>query len=263
MTFLQTIALGALAGFTIYLGLPVGRIKQVSSKAHTFLSMVSAGILFFLLFDILSQLSEPIETTLLEVKAGQVASGDFILLLSVFIVGFGLGLIGLINFEQRFMQVDKSGTKQISPIRLALMIAVGIGFHNFSEGLAIGQSAGSGNVAFAALLIIGFGLHNATEGFGIVGPLVGTQQPTWSFLALAGLIGGGPTFLGTLIGYSFTSTAMSVLFLALAAGALIYILGELFAVSRRNGYKSFMGWGIFIGFLIAYFTDLVLIAAGM
>jgi len=263
MTLFQTVLLGAVAGFTIYLGLPVGRVKRVSLKVRTFLSMVSAGILFFLLFDILSKLSEPIETTLLQVKAREAAMGNFLLLLSVFIVGFGVGLLGLIAFEQWFIRVDKSGTKELSPLRLALMIGVGIGLHNFSEGLAIGQSAGSGNVAFAALLIIGFGLHNATEGFGIVGPLVGTEQPTWGFLGLVGLIGGGPTIIGTLIGYRFTSTVMSVLFLALAAGALIYILGELFGVNRRNGFKSLMGWGIFVGFILAYLTDLVLIASGM
>ncbi len=263
MTLFQTVLLGALAGFTIYLGLPVGRIKQVSVKVRTFLSMVSAGILFFLLFDILSKLSAPIESTLLQVKAGEAPIGDFLLLLGVFIVGFGVGLLVLITFEQWFIRVDANGTKLLSPRHLALMIGVGIGLHNFSEGLAIGQSAGSGNVAFAAMLIIGFGLHNATEGFGIVGPLVGTEQPTWGFLGLVGLIGGGPTFIGTLIGYQFISTVTSVLFLALSAGALIYILGELFAANRRNGFKSLMGWGIFVGFLIAYLTDLVLIASGM
>ena len=225
--------------------------------------MTSAGILLFLLFDIFGQISEPIEITLQAAVAGNAASEAFLLLLFIFIVGFGVGLMGLIAFEQRFIRAAAGEVRQLSPLRLALMISAGIGFHNFSEGLAIGQSAGRGEVAFALLLIIGFGLHNATEGFGIVGPLAGIHLPSWSLLGLAGLIGGGPTFLGTLIGYHFTSDSMSVLFLALAAGALVYILGELFGVSRRNGYKSYMGWGIFAGFLIAYFTDLVLVAAGM
>ena len=55
--------------------------------------------------------------------------------------------------------------------RLALLIATGIGLHNFGEGLAIGQSAAAGEISLALVLIIGFGLHNATEGFGIVGPM--------------------------------------------------------------------------------------------
>src|SRR5262249_52712351 len=104
--------------------------------------------------------------------------------------------------------------------RLALLIATGIGIHNFGEGLAIGQSAATGEIALALVLIIGFGLHNATEGFGIVGPMSSEPElPSWRFLALLGLIGGGPTFLGTVIGFSWVSTALEVLFFALAAGS--------------------------------------------
>lgn len=90
---------------------------------------------------------------------------------------------------------------------LALMIAIGLGLHNFSEGLAIGQAAATGAIAFATVLIVGFGLHNVTEGFGIAAPMASdSDRPSWSFLGVAGLIGGGPTFLGTIVGYSFTST---------------------------------------------------------
>jgi ZIP family zinc transporter len=84
----------------------------------------------------------------------------------------------------------------MSPARwLAIFIATGIGLHNFSEGLAIGQSAASDQVSLAIVLIIGFGLHNATEGLGICAPLAGDKErPSWAFLGLLGLIGGGPTF---------------------------------------------------------------------
>lgn len=258
MSLLQTTFLGAIAGFTIYLGLPFGRITGLPRHTRTFLSMTSAGILLFLFFDIFSQLSEPIETAL-----DQRNFGGFSLLLAIFIAGFGVGLLGLILFEQRFIQLQPNGGTELSPVRLALMIAAGIGLHNFSEGLAIGQSAGSGQVAFAAILIIGFGLHNATEGFGIVGPLVGSQRPSWGFLGLAGLIGGGPTFLGTIVGYNLTSQAMSVLFLSLAAGALVYILGELFNIHRQPGVKLPAGLGLFVGLLFGFLTDLILTAAGI
>ncbi len=259
MSFIQTVLLGAVAGFTIYLGLPLGRIKKISEATRTFLSMTSAGILLFLLFDILSKLSEPIEAAI----TGTKNFTEFYVLLGVFIVGFGVGLLGLIAFEQRFMRLNSQSNRILSPTRLALMIATGIGLHNFSEGLAIGQSAGRGEIAFAALLIIGFGLHNATEGFGIVGPLIGENRPSWGFIGLAGLIGGGPTFLGTMVGYYLISDAMSVLFLSLAAGALIYIIGELLNLNRRPGMKFYAGWGLFIGFLFGYLTDLILTLAGV
>jgi ZIP family zinc transporter len=257
MGFGKTVLLGAIAGFTIYLGLPIGRIKGMSEKTRAFLSMTSTGILLFLFFDIFLKLSEPIEAAL-----DPANMSGFFLLLGIFIAGFCVSLIGLIAFEQRFIRMSSAGGQNLSPTRLALMIATGIGLHNFSEGLAIGQSAGSGAIAFAVVLIIGFGLHNATEGFGIVGPLIGDGQPSWKFLGLAGLIGGGPTFLGTMVGYFFVSNAMSILFLSLAAGALVFIIGELFHLNRQPGTKIPAGWGIVAGFLFAYLTDLILTFAG-
>ena len=256
MNFIQTVLLGAIAGFTIYLGLPVGRIKGISDKTRSLFSMISAGILVFLFLDIFGKIAEPIETTLGEANLGQ-----FSAFLIIFILGLSAGLLGLIFFEKSFIRIKSAG-QMLSPTRLALMIATGIGLHNFSEGLAIGQSAGRGEIAFATILIIGFGLHNATEGFGIVGPLIGKEQPTWGFLGIAGLIGGGPTFLGTILGYYFVSTAMSILFLSLAAGALIYIIGELFQTNWRSATKLSASWGLLAGFLFAFLTDLILVYAG-
>src|SRR5206468_11129639 len=83
-------------------------------------------------------------------------------------------------------------------LRMGMTIAAAIGLHNFAEGLAIGVSAGTGQISLATVLIVGFAMHNATEGFGIVGPL-GNVRPSWGWLALAGLIGGGPTFLGSMV----------------------------------------------------------------
>ena len=256
MSFVQTVLLGAIAGLTIYLGLPIGRIKGLPDKVRSFLAMSSAGILIFLFFDIFSQLSSPIEEMLTQRNYSQ-----FSLLLGVFIVGFGGGLLTLIAFERRVIR--GSSTQTLSPTRLALLIAAGIGLHNFSEGLAIGQSAGSGEIAFAAILIVGFGMHNATEGFGIVGPMIGRERPSWGFLGLAGLIGGGPTFLGTMLGYYMVSSAMSVLFLSLAAGALVYIIGEMFAHNWRSVTKTPAAWGLLAGFIFAYLTDLILVSAGI
>ncbi|HEX2696133.1 MAG TPA: ZIP family metal transporter [Anaerolineales bacterium] len=257
MNFIQTVLLGAIAGFTIYLGLPIGRIKGLTDKTRAFLSMTSAGILIFLFFDIFGQVAEPVEEAL-----NKANFSEFFPLLGIFILGFGAGLLGLILFEQRVIRARKDANQALSPARLALLIASGIGLHNFSEGLAIGQSAGSGEIAFAAILIIGFGLHNATEGFGIVGPMAGKERPSWAFLGLLGLIGGGPTFLGTMVGYYFVSTAMSVLFLSLAAGALVYIIGELFQANWKAATKIQASWGILAGFLFALITDLVLVYAG-
>src|SRR4029077_19265414 len=100
-----------------------------------------------------------------------------------------------------------------------------------------GQSAAAGQASLALLLIIGFGLHNATEGFGIVGPLLAVGlRPSWGCLALAGLIGAGPTFLGTVLGTVVNSPVLFVAFLALAAGAILYVVGELIVAGRRASW---------------------------
>ena len=147
---------------------------------------------------------------------------------------------------------------------LAVFIATGIGLHNFSEGLAIGQSAAQRAIGLAYVLVIGFGLHNATEGFGIVAPLSGEpERPSWRFLALLGLIGGGPTFLGTLVGQAWTSTAVSVLFLTLAAGSILYVVMELLNVCRLFSSKPVTAWGVLLGLTLGFATDFILVAAGV
>jgi ZIP family zinc transporter len=144
-----------------------------------------------------------------------------------------------------------------------MSIAVGIGLHNFSEGLVIGQSAANDQVQLAVLLVIGFALHNATEGFGIVGPLAADNiRPSWAWLGLAGLIGGGPTFLGTIVGTAVTSEILEVLFLALAGGAILYVIAEILNAGRKLSWEHTL-WGVFAGFLAGAGTELVLVAAGL
>jgi len=111
------------------------------------------------------------------------------------------------------------------------------------------------------VLIIGFGLHNMTEGFGIAGPLSG-QSVSWKFMVLLGLIGGGPTFLGTIGGIVFHSPQVFILFLALAAGAIVYVLAELLGQAKRFRAPEIVMWGILLGFLLGYATDLIVTYAG-
>ncbi len=146
-------------------------------------------------------------------------------------------------------------------MQTSMTIAVAIGLHNFAEGLAIGVSAKAGAVGLATVLIIGFGLHNATEGFGIVGPLGGVR-PSWAWLGLAGLIGGGPTFIGTIVGYQVDSEPLELLFYALAGGAILYVVGEIWMGMRRYGYKQLGLCLLAAGFLVGVATDLIVSYGG-
>ena len=267
-----TVLLGAIAGLTIFLGLPMGRVRTKGRPAKTFLNGFSAGILVFLFFDILSNATGPLEDAVKASRWGRVAGIG-----GVYAAGISVGLLGLLYVSRLWRQkpvkaslgpgamavAEAHTTLQQEALRVGMSIAVGIGLHNFSEGLAIGQAAHSSQLSLAYLLVIGFGLHNATEGFGIVGPLVAADtRPTWGWLLLAGAIGGGPTFLGTLLGTSVTSTYVFVAFLALAAGAILYVLGELFAAGRRLSWEISL-WGILLGFLVGLATDMVLVGAGV
>lgn len=258
----MTVLLGAIAGFTIYLGLPIARLKQSARTWQAFLNAVATGILVFLFWDIITKATEPIESALITAQQGNVTV--FIILLSLFAGGFGIGLLSLAYFESLFLRrTAKEGRlHEINQVQLALLIAVGIGLHNFSEGLAIGQASRTGAISLATILIIGFGLHNATEGFGIAAPLTSGNRPSWAFLGLVGLIAGGPTFLGTILGYSVQSESVFVLFLALAAGSIFYVVAELLNVGRRFQLRELAMWGIFLGFLAGYGTDLILTWAG-
>jgi zinc transporter, ZIP family len=260
MTIWQTTALGALAGFTIYLGLPVARLRLRTKMIQNLLNALALGVLLFLVWDILSKAMEPIGEAL---KAGTKSGqwGPFGSLVFMLVFGLAVGLVGLVTFHDTAVRRSSSGVR--STHYLTLMIATGLGLHNFSEGLAIGQAASTGAIGFAVILIIGFGLHNITEGFAVGAPMAAAEEiPSWPFLGLAGLIGGGPTFVGTIIGYRVVSPQASVLFLALAAGALFYIVGEMFAVGRRFQQPVWSSWGIVVGFLVAYGTDLLLTIGG-
>lgn len=262
--------LGAFAGLTIYLGLPLAFLKQTPQSLRIFLNMLATGILLFLFFDVISKASEPIGTALDELRTHHAGASMFFLDIFLLMVGIGLGSVGLVSVQRLVLgrlqgrsapQEVNSQPGELSSGALALLIATGIGLHNFSEGLAIGQSAAVGALQLAVVLIVGFGLHNMTEGFGIAGPLTG-QTVSWRFVALLGLIGGGPTFLGTAVGMVFNSEAVFILFLALAAGAIMYVVAELLGVARRFKAPEVMMWGLLLGFLLGYATDLLVTYAG-
>jgi ZIP family zinc transporter len=250
MSFVETLILGSIAGLTIFLGLPLARLRVVAPKHLAFLNATAIGILFFLFFDIVAHAVEPVETAVKD------RSADLPVLLGVLIGGFLLGLLSLVYYGRRM-----SAGPGFTAARLAIVIATGIGLHNFSEGLAIGSSAQRGDLTLALVLVVGFGLHNVTEAFGIAAPLAG-KRPSWSLLGLVGLIGGGPNFFGTLIGYQFSSEPVSVLFLAVAGGALVFVIGELFSAGRKLNSPLWNGWGIGIGFFAGLLTDFILVAVG-
>jgi ZIP family zinc transporter len=276
----QILLLGAIAGFTIYLGLPLGRLPNLDPRLRAALSAFAAGILIFLLWDVLAHGIAPVEEALEEAAEGEQSWGEFAGLGLLLGTGLVAGLMSLVYYDRWLSRHRPSGLigpgaaaaeeydavswlVRLTPgRRLALLIATGIGLHNFGEGLAIGQSGAAGEISLALALIIGFGLHNATEGFGIVGPMSGeAERPGWGFLALLGFIGGAPTFLGTVVGQAWTSEALAVAFFAVAAGSILYVVQELISVNRRYGLPVLVTWMLLLGLFLGLGTDFVLEAA--
>ncbi len=293
----MTVLLGLVAGGTILIGLPVGRLRNPAPAVRLLLNAIAVGVLLFLTWDVLSAAWSPIEQALVSAHDGTGGLAGVLGYGGLFAGGLTAGLLALIGYEHwiaRRMQrataaaagqdrplgpgamhaaelaVTPNGLAGWSPARqLALLIAVGIGMHNFAEGLAIGQSAASGEIALATLLVIGFGLHNATEGFGIVAPLAGDttpeghrRVPSWRFLLALGTIGGGPTFLGTVVGHSVVSEPVSVLFLTLAGGSILYVVLQLLAVASRARRTDLLAYGLLIGLVAGFATDAVVTLAG-
>jgi len=294
--YAQLLLLGAIAGVTIFLGLPMALMLNVSRMKKGFLNALAMGILLFLIIDVLSAAWQP---TKLAAVAGYTGKGpvtDAVIDLLALFGGLGLGLLGLALYEQRYLRRIISTKRKLAaadenndnrggksnpvvsrdkipqqhgaelfgnPRHLATMIAVGIGLHNFSEGLAIGQSYASGAVALAVVLIVGFGAHNATEGFGIAGPLTGiTEKTQISFLVKMGIIGGSPTFIGTLVGSIWVSQLTYIMFLSLAGGALIYVTLLMYNTARRESRNDLLMVGLFIGILAGFLTDLIVTLGG-
>ena len=274
----QIAILGAFAGLTIFIGLPLGRVRARMPRTKAFLNAVAIGILIFLLWDVLTNAWEPTDEAL-----GHHHYATAVTYGTVMLVCVGAGLLGLVYFDRWMkhraarLRPEGPGAATARPAvipagpdaaraqaaALSMLFAAGIGLHNFGEGLAIGASAAAGKLSLALLLVIGFGAHNATEGFGIVAPMAAAgERPTWPRLALLGLIGGGPTFLGTIVGIQVTSPLLGIAFLALAAGSILYVVIELLAVARATRLKELVTWGIMLGLALGFVTDAIVSAAG-
>jgi ZIP family zinc transporter len=281
LSFAQTAALGALAGFTIYLGLPFGRLQLLGNRARVALAMFAVGVLAFIFVDVMEHAFGIVEAAVEGFKDESSSLGHAVGLAALLGGGFGVGLAGLAMTERRLRSlrplppmaggaVDVLSAEELlrdeaaaraRALRTGMTIAVAIGLHNFAEGLAIGVSASAGDIGLATVLIIGFALHNATEGFGIVGPL-GDVRPSWKWLGLVGLIGGAPTFVGSMLGYSVTSEPLELVFYAVSGGAILYVIGEVWNGMRRYGHRELGLWLLSVGFFVGVVTDLVVAYGG-
>lgn len=251
-----------LAGFFAVIGTYVGIIpvmigllwlpfiKRISKSKYHFFLALTAGLLLFLGIDSVEEALDVSEESL---------AGSFngVLLVATVIV---LSFLGLYYASEKLVNRADS-SKLTKPVAVALMISIGIGLHNFGEGLAIGAAIGLGSIAFSTFLIVGFALHNTTEGIAIAAPM-SRGKPMIAKLAGLGLIAGAPAIFGAWVGGFIYSPFTSVVFLSIGAGAIFQVIITILKWIRDEGDKNLssaaMASGFAIGMLIMYITSIII-----
>ena len=246
--YLGTFALlGVYAGvIPVFLGLLwLPFLRSISREWMNFFLSLTIGLLIFLGID---AFLEAVSTS------GRVP-GAF--------NGMGLVLMGALGTPLALASLGhwkRAQAGELSPFWVATLVAIGIGLHNLGEGLAIGASYATGEIALGTFLVVGFLLHNTTEGLGIVAPIA-NLRPSLGRLAMLGAIAGVPTVLGAWIGGFTYSPVWTTLFFAIGAGAIVQVVIELGRMLSRGEHagitRPLNAAGLFAGLLIMYATGLV------
>lgn len=248
--FIGTVIFSFIMGFSIYLSMPILLRKKTNPKTLLLLNAIAIGILIFLISDIFSDVAPSLYNT-----GSLYGYGANISLSVIFAVALTIGFFMLYFFE-------KSRIGGITPTKLSLMIAIGIGLQNLTEGLVFGSlSINIGLFSGAALVVlIGFILQNITEGFPIAAPLLKQEdKKPWKIFILL-LVGGLPTVIGGIFGYYFSSITFNIFFDGLAIGAILYVILPMIRHQFKDvdHIKQRMVYvGIFLGFLIGFLVNLI------
>ena len=224
-------------------------IKRISKQKYHFFLALTAGLLLFLAIDSIEEAVDVSDESLADSFNGT-------LLVSTVVI---LSFLGLYYSGNKLVQ-KASSSKLTKPVAIALMISIGIGLHNFGEGLAIGASVGMGSIAFSTFLIVGFALHNTTEGIAIAAPM-SRGKLMLGKLAAMGLIAGSPAIFGAWIGGFVYSPFTSVIFLAIGAGAIFQVIFVILKWVRDESDQKLSSFavvsGFAVGMLVMYLTSIL------
>jgi zinc transporter ZupT len=224
-------------------------IKKLGKNSFNFFLAFTMGLLIFLGIDAVIEAAEISENHLSSVFNGELLIATVIILSFLALHGVGKKLL-----KRTELSTLSKG------LAISLMIAIGIGFHNLGEGLAVGASIALGEVALSTFLIIGFATHNTTEGLAIAAPLTSTKAKIAKMIGL-GLIAGIPAIFGTWIGGFSFSPFFTIVFLAIGAGAIFQVVLSIFQYMNEKSNllsNTSLFAGISVGLLIMYLTSVLI-----
>ena len=216
-------------------------IKKIKKQNFHFFLALTAGLLLFLAIDAIDEAIEISNENL-----SQIFNGNLLIFTVI-----ALSFLGLYYAGDKLAK-NSTKTTLSRNVSIALMISIGIGLHNFGEGLAIGASVGLGSIAFTSFLIVGFALHNTTEGIAIAS-LMSRGKMMIGMLFCLGLIAGVPAIFGTWIGGFQYSPFSIIIFLAIGAGAIFQVLVVLLKWIYDENQKTLSNASIISGFIVGIF----------
>ena len=247
-SFAETLLLSTIMGLSIFISLPIVLHKRTSDMANRLLLAAAIGILIFLMGDVWG------DAAAIMFNHSLYGYGSSPYYDAIFTAALGAGFLGLYYSEHR----KKTG---LTSSQTSLIIALGIGFQNLTEGLVFGALAVTIGLSGTALVVlVGFILQNITEGFPIASPFLGSTDKNVKAMAALFLVGGIPTILGGAIGFFYSSAAFTMLFDGLAIGTILYAILPMFKAMFRDSdhaTQRITYLGIFLGFLIGFLVNLI------